>query len=65
MQSQTRLGGGRLHFKTTGIPDGKGGILKLNDGDKIEYLVEVHADLPSKCAPGKDQERLRSHNAAE
>lgn len=38
------IGGGRFHFKTAGIPDGKGGVLKLNDGDKIEYCIEVHAD---------------------
>jgi hypothetical protein len=38
------LGGGRFHFKTAGIPDGKGGVIKLEDGDKIEYCIEVHAD---------------------
>lgn len=37
-------GGGRFHFKTSGIPDGKGGTLKLGEGDKIEYCVEIHAD---------------------
>lgn len=38
------LGGGRFHFKTTGIPDGKGGVITLNDGDKLEYCIEIHAD---------------------
>lgn len=37
-------GGGRVHFKTKGIPDGKGGIVQLKDGDRIEYCVEIHAD---------------------
>lgn len=45
------LGGGRFHFKTSGIPDGKGGTLKLEEGDKIEYCVEIHADA------GKHPER--------
>ena len=38
------LGGGRVHFKTAGVPDGKGGAITLEDGDKIEYCIEVHAD---------------------
>ena len=38
------LGGGRFDFKTTGIPDGKGGLVTLKIGDQIEYCVEVFAD---------------------
>jgi hypothetical protein len=38
------VGGGRFHFKTAGIPDGKGGVVKLEDGDRIEYCIEVQAD---------------------
>ncbi len=38
------LGGGRFDFKTTGIPDGQGGLLTLKVGDQIEYCVEVLAD---------------------
>ena len=38
------LGGGRFDFKTTGIPDGQGGLLNLKVGDQIEYCIEVLAD---------------------
>ena len=38
------LGGGRVHFRTSGIPDGKGGTVQLKEGDKVEYCIEVHAD---------------------
>jgi hypothetical protein len=38
------LGGGRFDFKTTGIPDGQGGLLTLKVGDQIEYCVEILAD---------------------
>ncbi len=38
------LGGGRFDFKTTGIPDGKGGFVLLKEGDQIEYCIEVFAD---------------------
>lgn len=43
------LGGGRFDFKTTGIPDGKGGLLTLKVGDQIEYCVEVFADKAGKA----------------
>jgi len=42
------LGGGRFDFKTTGIPDGKGGMVKLKVGDQIEYCIEVFADKNGK-----------------
>ena len=42
------IGGGRFDFKTTGIPDGKGGLLSLKIGDQIEYCVEVFADRAGK-----------------
>lgn len=35
------LAGGRFDFKTTGIPDGKGGLLTLKVGDQIEFAIEV------------------------
>ena len=38
------LGGGRFDFKTTGIPDGQGGLLHLSVGDQVEYCIEVSAD---------------------
>jgi hypothetical protein len=38
------LGGGRFDFKTTGIPDGAGGLRHLKVGDQIEYCIEVCAD---------------------
>ena len=42
------LGGGRFDFKTTGIPDGKGGLRALKIGDQIEYCIEVCADKDGK-----------------
>jgi hypothetical protein len=42
------LGGGRFDFKTTGIPDGKGGLLELKVGDQVEYCIEVFADKDGK-----------------
>lgn len=41
------LGGGRVHFQTDGIPDGVGGKIQLQAGDKIEYCVEIYADPAS------------------
>jgi len=34
-------GGGRYDFSSTGIPDGKGGLLQLREGDRIQFFVEV------------------------
>ncbi len=42
------LGGGRFDFKTTGIPDGKGGLVNLKVGDQVEVCVEVFADKHGK-----------------
>ncbi|HEV3020905.1 MAG TPA: hypothetical protein VGX76_00500, partial [Pirellulales bacterium] len=42
------LGGGRFDFKTTGIPDGKGGLRTLRIGDQVEYCIEVSADKDGK-----------------
>ncbi|MCI0376806.1 MAG: hypothetical protein L0215_04320 [Gemmataceae bacterium] len=42
------LGGGRFDFKTTGIPDGKGGLLVLKVGDQIEFCIEMYADKDGK-----------------
>jgi hypothetical protein len=37
-------GGGRYHFQTTKLPDGKGDFYALKAGDQIEFCVEVFAD---------------------
>jgi hypothetical protein len=34
-------GGGRYDFNTAGIPDGKGGLVELKEGDRIQFYVEV------------------------
>lgn len=38
------LGGGRYDFETSGIADGKGGLVPLKVGDQLEFCVEVFAD---------------------
>jgi len=51
------LGGGRYDFKTTGIPDGKGGYVTLKEGDMIEYCIEVLAGRdPSEGRPSARSE---------
>jgi hypothetical protein len=52
------LGGGRFDFKTTGIPDGKGGFVNLKEGDQIEYCIEVFADKNTKA--GRPSSRSES-----
>jgi hypothetical protein len=42
------IGGGRFDFRSSGIPDGKGGTLTLKEGDQIEYCVEIFADRDPK-----------------
>lgn len=36
-------GGGRYHFKTTGIVSSEGKLLQLQEGDQVEFCVEVVA----------------------
>lgn len=48
------VGGGRYHLATSGLIDRKGNKVKLEDGDKIEYCIEVHADKGGKDGrPGR------------
>jgi hypothetical protein len=56
------LGGGRFDFKTTGIPDGKGGFLTLKEGDQIEYCIEVFADknLDAGRPSGRSETRVKT-----
>jgi hypothetical protein len=45
------IGGGRYDFQTRGIPDGKGGLLQLRAGDRIQFYVEVFGkDEPDRRA---------------
>lgn len=53
------LGGGRFDLKTTGIPDGAGGYLKLKVGDQIEYCVEVFADKDAKAKRPSNRSETR------
>jgi hypothetical protein len=56
-QNQERLGGteggGGYDFKTTGIPDGKGGLLALRKGDRIQFYVEVFGRADPDGTPGR------------
>jgi hypothetical protein len=46
-------GGGRYNFDSAGIPDGKGGLLKLQEGDRIQFYVEVFGRADPDGAPGR------------
>jgi hypothetical protein len=46
-------GGGRYDFLTTGIPDGKGGLLDLKEGDRIQYYVEAYGKADPDGTPGR------------
>jgi hypothetical protein len=46
-------GGGRYDFLTTGIPDGKGGLLDLKEGDRIQYYVEGFGKADPDGTPGR------------
>lgn len=52
------LGGGRFDFKTTGIADGKGGLLNLKVGDQVEYRVEVISLSGNKS--GQSESRVKT-----
>jgi hypothetical protein len=46
-------GGGRYDFDSAGIPDGKGGLLRLQEGDRIQFYVEVFGRADPDGAPGR------------
>jgi hypothetical protein len=46
-------GGGRYDFDSSGIPDGKGGLLKLQEGDRIQFYVEVFGRADPDGPPGR------------
>jgi hypothetical protein len=50
-------GGGRYDFDSAGIPDGKGGLLKLQEGDRIQFYVEVFGRADPDGAPGRSAVR--------
>ncbi len=50
-------GGGRYDFDSAGIPDGKGGLLKLQEGDRIQFYVEVFGRADPDGAPGRSTVR--------
>jgi hypothetical protein len=56
-----REGGGRFDFQTRGIPDGKGGLLDLKEGERIEYYVEVFDRIPDPDRPpGRSEVRVKT-----
>ncbi|HTU22108.1 MAG TPA: hypothetical protein VMG10_28975 [Gemmataceae bacterium] len=46
-------GGGRYDFDSAGIPDGKGGLLRLQEGDRIQFYVEVFGRADPDGVPGR------------
>ncbi|HEY7153873.1 MAG TPA: hypothetical protein VH575_07920 [Gemmataceae bacterium] len=46
-------GGGHYDFDSAGIPDGKGGLLKLQEGDRIQFYVEVFGRADPDGAAGR------------
>jgi hypothetical protein len=46
-------GGGRYDFDSAGIPDSKGGLLKLQEGDRIQFYVEVYGRADPDGVPGR------------
>jgi hypothetical protein len=50
-------GGGRYDFDSAGIPDGKGGLLKLQEGDRIQFYVEVFGRADPDGVPGRSSIR--------
>ncbi|MFO0843878.1 MAG: hypothetical protein U0797_16025 [Gemmataceae bacterium] len=50
-------GGGRYDFLTTGIPDGKGGLLDLKEGDRIQFYVEAFGKADPDGVPGRSAVR--------
>jgi hypothetical protein len=50
-------GGGSYDFDSTGIPDGKGGLLILQEGDRIQFYVEVFGRAAPDGMPGRSAVR--------
>ena len=46
-------GGGRYDFDTTGIPDGQGGLIPLQPGDRIQFYLEVFGRPDPEGRPGR------------
>lgn len=46
-------GGGRYDFDSTGIPDGQGGLILLQPGDRIQFFVEVFGRADPNGRPGR------------
>jgi hypothetical protein len=46
-------GGGTYDFELTGIPDGQGGRLKINEGDRIQFFIEVFSKADPDGTPGR------------
>lgn len=50
-------GGGHYDFDSAGIPDGKGGLLRLQEGDRIQFYVEVFGRADPEGVPGRSSIR--------
>jgi hypothetical protein len=48
---------GRFDFDSGGIPDGKGGLLRLEEGDRIQIYIEAFGRADSGGAPGRSAVR--------
>ena len=46
-------GQGRYDFSSVGIPDGKGGLVKLVEGDRIQFYVEMFGKADPDGKPGR------------
>ena len=44
---------GRYDFSSVGIPDGKGGLVKLVEGDRIQFYVEMFGKADPDGKPGR------------
>lgn len=44
---------GEYNFEISGIPDGKGGRLRLKKGDRIQFYVEVYSKADPDGKPGR------------
>jgi len=50
-------GQGRTDFSSVGIPDGKGGLVKLAEGDRIQFYVEMFGKADPDGTPGRSEIR--------
>lgn len=50
-------GGGRYDFSSAGIPDSKGGLLTLKEGDRIQFYVEAFSKADPDGSPGRSAVR--------